>query len=92
MSFTTFDPSDFVISQDSVVAPAWSGGLPTITRGSTMINDPAYVVATSYYIDVYNATPNTLGAEVQFSVAIGDKSGAGTNPLNPLIPGHFQIF
>jgi hypothetical protein len=90
MSFTTFDPSDFVISQDSVVAPAWSGGLPTISRTATpsptIVNDPSYVIAKSYYIDVYNATPNTLGAEVQFSVAIGDKSGAGTDPLNGLIP------
>lgn len=83
MSFTTFDSSDFVVSQDSVVAPAWSGGAPTLAGG---VVDPAYLAPTSYYADVYSAAPSALGAEVQFSVAIGDKTGAGTTPLNPLIP------
>lgn len=83
MSFTTFDPSDFVISQDSVTAPAWTGGLPTLAGGTV---DPNYVAATSFYADVYNAAPSALGSEVQFSVAIGDITGAGTTPLNPLIP------
>ena len=83
MSFTAFDPSDFVVSQDSVVAPAWTGGIPTLI---TKVLDPNYVAATSYYADAYNSAPGTLGSEVQFSVAIGDKTGAGTTPLNPLIP------
>jgi hypothetical protein len=79
MSFTAFDPSDFVISSDSVVAPAWTGGIPTLTGGTV-------VTTNEYYSDVFSAATATLGSEVQFSVALGDSTGAGSLPLNPLVP------
>jgi hypothetical protein len=79
MSFTAFDPSDFVISSDSVVAPAWTGGIPTLTGGTV-------VTTNEYYSDVFSAATATLGSEVQFSAALGDLTGAGSLPLNPLVP------
>ncbi len=79
MSFTAFDPSDFVISSDSVVAPAWTGGIPTLTGGTV-------VTTNEYYSDVFSAATATLGSEVQFSAALGDSTGAGSLPLNPLVP------
>jgi hypothetical protein len=85
MSFTRLDPTDFVVSSDSVTAPAWTGNKPTL---SSFTADPNYATATSYYLDVYNANPATSGSEVQFSIAIGDLAGTmgSTTPLNSLIP------
>ena len=81
MSFTRLDPTDFVVSADSVVAPAWSNNLTTLTSFFTA------TVTGSYYIDVYNATPSSNTASVQFSIAYGHAQGSGSAPLNPLVPG-----
>jgi hypothetical protein len=80
MSFTTLDSSDFVVSSDSVVAPAWSGSNPTLTGGFATASN-------NFYADVYNASPTALGSEIQFSVALGDSTGGAVAPLNTLVPG-----
>lgn len=81
MSFTRLDPTDFVVSADSVVAPAWSNNVTTLTSFFTA------TVTGSYYIDVYNATPSSTTASVQFSIAYGHYAGSGSAPLNSLVPG-----
>lgn len=80
MSFTKLDPTDFVVSSDSIVSPAWSTNSPTLTA--------FYLPATtsSFYIDVYNTTYNASSAAVQFSVAYGHIYGSGSAPLNSLVP------
>ena len=50
MSFTRLDPSDFVVSADSVTAPAWSNNAPTLTA----FYSASSTVTGSYYVDVYN--------------------------------------
>jgi len=82
MSFKALDTQDFVISADSITAPAWSTNSPTLTvfyTGSTCYN------TSSFYLDVYNAPCSSTNAAVQFSVAYGHYAGSGSYPLNPLI-------
>ena len=83
MSFTRLDPTDFVVSADSVVAPAWSNNVTTLTTFYT-----ASASSTgSYYIDVYDGNLSSPSASVQFSLAYGHYAGSGSAPLNSLVPG-----
>jgi len=82
MSFTRLDPSDFVVSADSVTAPAWSNNVTTLTSFYT-----ASASSTgSYYINVYNETISSATSAVQFSIAYGRSDGSGSSPINSLVP------
>lgn len=84
MSFKALDPTDFVVSSDSVTAPAWSSNTPTLATfytGSSCFN------TSSFYIDVYNAPCSSTNAAVQFSIAYGHYAGSGSSPLNPAVVG-----
>jgi hypothetical protein len=83
MSFTRLDPTDFVVSADSVVAPAWSNNVTTLT---TFFTAPANTTG-SFYVDVYNADVSNPSSSVQFSVAYGHYAGSGSAPLNSLVTG-----
>jgi hypothetical protein len=84
MSFTRLDPADFVVSSDSVTAPAWSNGVTTLTSFFT-----ASAPGTgSYYLDVYNGNPTGSTSAIQFSIAYGRQDGSGSTPLNPLVAGN----
>lgn len=83
MSFTRLDATDFVVSSDSVTAPAWSNNVTTLTSFFTASSG----LTGSYFIDVYNATYTSNTASVQFSIAYGNKGGSGSAPLNSLVTG-----
>jgi len=78
MSFTSLASSDFVVSSDSVTAPAWSTNAQTLTAFYTASSN----LTSSYYLDVYNTTYNASNAAVQFSIAYGHILGSGSAPLN----------
>jgi hypothetical protein len=80
MSFTRLDPTDFVVSADSVTAPAWSSNIPTLSSFYT-----SSVTGTFYY-DVYNADPASINSAVQFSIAYGNIFGSGSISFNTLVP------
>ena len=82
MSFTPIASSDFVVSSDSVTAPAWSTNAQTLTSFFTASAN----LISSYYLDVYNTTYNASNAAVQFSIAYGHIYGYGSAPLNSLVP------
>ena len=82
MSFTKLDPTDFVVSSDSVTAPAWSTNAPTLTSFFTLAGN----ATGSYYIDVYQTASTDSAAAVQFSIAYGPIYGPGSAPLNSLVP------
>lgn len=84
MSFTKLDPTDFVVSSDSVVAPAWSNGATILSSFYTASAN----LTGSYYIDVYNAPISSTTSSVQFSIAYGRADGSGSVPLNSLVPGY----
>ena len=83
MSFTRLDPTDFVVSADSVTAPAWSNNVTTLTTFFTA----AASTTGSYYVDVYDGATSSPSASIQFSVAYGHSLGSGSLPLNSLVPG-----
>jgi len=85
MSFTKLDPTDLVVSSDSVTAPAWSTNAPTLNLFYTAssIVSPG---TSSYYLDVYQTNYTGSAAAVQFSIAYGHLYGSGSAPLNPLVP------
>ena len=85
MSFTQYDPSDFVVSSDFVVAPAWTNNSPTLT---TFFTSSATSPAPTFYSDVYSSNPQTVSsASVQFSLSYGHTSGSGSLWFNPAVAG-----
>jgi hypothetical protein len=87
MSFKKLDPEDFLISAESIVAPAWSNysaSLTNIFYSNAQIGSPSG----DYYINAYNLNPNSdPTAEIQFAIAYGDKKGSGSLLYNSSIPG-----
>ncbi len=88
MSFTRLDTSDFVVSADSVTAPAWSNSITTLTSFFTASGAEEGQISGSYYVDVYNDAPSSATSSVQFSIAYGNSTGLGSAPLNSLVPGN----
>jgi len=82
MSFSRLDATDFVISADSVTAPAWSTNSPVLTQFFTLASN----ATGSYYLDVYQTASSLSNSAVQFSIAYGHIYGSGSAPLNALIP------
>ena len=88
MSFTKLDPSDFVISTDSVTAPAWSSNVPTLTSFfKPAIAQSTSITQNAFYLNVYQAPVGSTSASIQFSIAYGHQQGSGSLPYNPLVPG-----
>lgn len=84
MSFVRLDPRDVVVSADTVTAPVWSTGEPTL---STFHTSSAQQTGGSakYYAEVYATSSDA--APVQFSIAYGDDLGSGSVAFNSAVPG-----
>ena len=80
MSFTALETTDFVVSAESVTAPAWSSNIPTLSTFFTSS------VSSSFYLDVYNTGSNLVNSAIQFTIAYGDSNGLGSSPVNILVP------
>lgn len=88
MSFTTLDPTDFVISADSVTAPAWSSNQPTLTQFFTSSATVTTTISQdAFYLNVYQTASSANGAAVQFAIAYGHALGSGSQLYNPLVAG-----
>ena len=88
MSFTSLDPSDFVISADSVTAPAWSSNVPTLSSFYTATPaNASYITQNAFYLNVYQAEAGSTSASIQFAIAYGNQQGSGSLPYNALVPG-----
>jgi hypothetical protein len=88
MSFTPLDPSDFVISTDSVTAAAWSSNVPTLTTFYTATPPQATAITqNAFYLNVYQAPVGSTSASIQFAIAYGNQQGSGSLPYNVLVPG-----
>jgi hypothetical protein len=84
MSFTRLDPTDFVVSSDSITAPAWSNNATILQTFFTA----SAATTGSYYLNVYNADTAITGSAVQFAIAYGRADGSGSAPINPLVVGN----
>jgi hypothetical protein len=82
MAFKRLDPEDFVVSADSVVAPAWSTYLPTLYQ---MYTSSVQEIGSSgnYYLSIYQTGSTLYNADVQFSIAYGDYLGSGSILYDP---------
>ena len=80
MSFKRLDTEDITISAESVVAPAWTGQLTTLTTGN-FITASAQATINRYYYDVYQNTPSAAGSAIQFSLAYGNRKGSGSQNI-----------
>jgi hypothetical protein len=88
MSFTQLAPTDFVISSDSITAPAWSSNQPQLTTFFTAsVVSSTTINAGAFYLNVYQTASNVNGAAVQFAVAYGNAKGSGSQWYNSLVPG-----
>jgi hypothetical protein len=86
MSFKRLDPEDFLVSAESIVAPAWSNYSSSIFSLFTSLAQTGGPSG-DYYINVYDQTSTNATAEVQFSVAYGDSKGSGSLLYNSGING-----
>jgi hypothetical protein len=86
MAFKRLDTEDFVVSADSVTAPAWSAYNPTLTQ---MFTSSVQAAGTSgnYYLTVYNTASTEPSAEIQFNIAYGNQYGSGSLLYNAGIDG-----
>jgi hypothetical protein len=88
MSFTQLAPTDFVISSDSITAPAWSSNQPQLTTFYTASVVPSTTInAGAFYLNVYQTASNANGAATQFAIAYGNAKGSGSQWYNTLVPG-----
>lgn len=87
MSFKRLDPEDFLVSAESIAAPAWSSNSASLTTffpSTTQQQGPSG----PYYNNVYSLNPLTQAtAEVQFAVAYGDSKGSGSLLYNSGVNG-----
>ena len=89
MSFKRLDAEDFIISAESITAPAWSTNTPVLSA-----NEMQYSTAQSnsgqgnYYLSIYQTDPTNADSEVQFDIAFGDKGGGGSQLFDSGINGY----
>lgn len=83
MSYVRLQPTDFVVSADSITTPTWTGNTPVLTTFNT-----SSAVQSEFYVDVYQTAATSIDAEVQFSLAYGHVSGSGSTNYNDLVPGY----
>ena len=87
MSFNRLDPSDFVVSSDSITATLWTGAIPTLT---TFFTSSVQEAGSSgdYYLNVFQSDPQTSStASIQFAVAYGNSEGSGSTLYNSAVNG-----
>jgi hypothetical protein len=85
MAFKRFDPEDFVVSSDSITAPLWSTGAPTLTTFFTS-SIQAAGSSGNYYLAVYQTASTLSTAQIQFDIAYADSIGSGSTLYNPIVP------
>lgn len=86
MSFKRLDAEDFLVSADVITAGAWTGNTPTLTKFVTNAVQEGGTTG-DYYLNVYQTSSTLAEAEVQFSIAFGDKNGSGSLLYNTGING-----
>ena len=82
MSFSRYTPEDQVVSSETIVRGLWSGDNNTL---SSFYTSSTY---TEYYINIYDVTPSSADAGVQFSIQFGNISGSGSSDINSSVPGY----
>ena len=85
-SFKTLQPSDFVISSDSVSGTLWSTGNPTLSTFFTSSTQAASS-AGDYYTSVYQTGSGESNAAIQFDIAYANADGSGSLLFDSAVNG-----
>jgi hypothetical protein len=86
MSFKAFQPTDIVVSSDSITATLWSNNSPQLTTFFTSSTQTTSA-AGAYYYNVYQTSSVLSGSAVQFAIAYGNAAGSGSLNYNNLVNG-----
>ena len=91
MSFKRLDPEDISISAESVVAPCWSTGQVELKSASPFgfftSNGQKASNTGNFYYEISHKSTDDNSSRVQFAVAYGHKTGAGSVPYNSNVAG-----
>jgi hypothetical protein len=87
MAFKAFQPTDIVISSDSITATLWSTNTPTLTTFFTSSTQIAST-AGNYYYNIFQTASTQTSAQVQFALAYGNADGSGSLNFNNLVNGY----
>jgi hypothetical protein len=82
MSFKAFDPTDIVISSDSITSTLWSTNSPQLTVFFTASTQVAST-AGRYYYNIYQ----TASGDIQFAITYGNANGSGSLNYNSVVDG-----
>lgn len=85
-SFKQLQPSDFVISSDSVAGTLWSTGNPTLTTFFTSSTQAASS-AGDYFLSVYQTASSEDSAAIQFDIAYANANGSGSLLFDSAVDG-----
>jgi hypothetical protein len=85
MSFKRLDPEDITISAESIVAPAWSGQQTVLNSFYT--SSQVDLTSGLYYYNIFQTASNAIGADVQFSIAYGNRYGSGSAAITSGVDG-----
>jgi hypothetical protein len=85
-SFKQLQPSDFVISSDSVSGTLWSTGNPTLSTFFTSSTQAASS-AGDYYLSVYQTGSGESNAAIQFDIAYANADGSGSLLFDSAVNG-----
>jgi len=85
-SFKQLQPSDFVISSDSVSGTLWSTGNPTLTTFFTSSTQAASS-AGDYFTSVYQTGSGDPSAAIQFDIAYANAKGSGSLLFDSAVNG-----
>ena len=76
MAFNRLEPSDFVVSTNTVSSTVWSQFSPSLNSYfSSSVQKEG--VSGPYYLNVYQTASNVDAAEIQFAIAYGNSTGGG---------------
>jgi len=85
-AYRRLEPSDLVLSNDSVTTAIWSDNTPTLTAFYTSSTQVSSSTA-EFYFDVYQTSSDGDTAAVQFNIAYADAVGSGSAFYNALVTG-----
>lgn len=86
MSFKRLDPEDVTISAESIVAPAWSGQLTSLSTGNFVTQSSQ--ASRDFYYNILQANPAIdASATTQFAISYGNLYGSGSQPITAAVSG-----
>jgi len=90
MSYKRLDQEDITLSAESTVAPLWTGGTVNLNSAFTSSTQVSSNTGNFFY-EIYHQNPDagttSNTAEIQYSIAFGDKLGRGTGLFNGNVDG-----